>query len=100
MRIIDEETDRFMADLHHRATAPIVKRLRNGWQRPKEEELERLFNKLPDLDDRACREIRQSFDRLVNKLLHPPLQSLRAESRHGIPSALLDAVAKLFQLKD
>jgi glutamyl-tRNA reductase len=98
--IINQETRRFMADLHHRATGPVIRRLRQGWQKPKDEELRRLLNKLPDLDDRAREEIRQSFDRLINKLLHPPLESLRSESRHGIPSTLLDAIAKLFQLKD
>jgi len=100
MRIIEQETGRFMADWHHRVTSPVIQRLRKGWQKPKEEELERLFNKLPELDAEARAEIRQSFDRLVNKLMHPPLESLRDESRHGIPSALLDALAKLFQLKD
>ena len=64
------------------------------------QELRRLLNRLPELDDRCRAEIRQSFDRLINKLLHPPLESLRHESRHGIPPALLDALAKLFQLKD
>ncbi|MEZ6069880.1 MAG: glutamyl-tRNA reductase [Pirellulales bacterium] len=98
--IIEEETARFMADLHHRATGPIIKRLKQGWQRPKEDELVRLFNKLPELDDRARSEIRQSFDRLINKLLHPPLESLRDESRHGTPHALLDALKRLFQLRD
>jgi len=100
MRIVEQETDRFMAELYHRATGPVIKQLRQGWQRPKEEELRRLFGKLPDLDDRARDEIHQSFDRLVNKLLHPPLESLRDESRHGIPHVLLDALARLFQLKD
>ena len=48
----------------------------------------------------AREEVRRSFDRLLNKLLHPPLESLRDESRHGIPHVLLDALARLFQLKD
>jgi len=100
MRIIDQETRRFMADLHHRATGPVIQRLRKGWEEPKEEELRRLFHKLPDLDERARDEIRQSFDRLVNKLMHPPLESLRDEARHGIPHALLEALTKLFKLKD
>ena len=100
MRIVEQETDRFLADLHHRAVGPVIHRLRQGWQKPKEEELRRLFNKLPGLDERARSEICQSFDRLVNKLLHPPLESLRIESRHGIPNALLDALGKLFQIKD
>jgi glutamyl-tRNA reductase len=100
MRIIHQEADRFMADLYHRATGPVIQQLKEGWQKPKEEELERLLGRLPGLDDRARAEIRQSFDRLVNKLLHPPLESLRDESRHGIPYVLLDALARLFQLKD
>ncbi len=100
LHIIEQETSRFMTDLHHRATAPIIKRLREGWHEPKEEELRRLFNKLSDLDDRARDEIRQSFDRLVNKLLHPPLESLRNEAEQGQPHGLLEALKRLFQLRD
>ncbi len=100
LRIVQQETDRFMADLHHRTSGPIIRRLKEGWEKPKEEELRRLLNKLPDLDDRSRAEIREAFDRLINKLLHPPLESLRDESRHGIPSALVDALARLFRLKD
>ena len=100
LRIIDQETHRFMADLYHRVTGPIIRRLKQGWQEPKEAEIQRLFNKLPELDVRARAEIRRSFDRLLSKLMHPPLESLRDESRHGIPSALVEALAKLFQLKD
>jgi len=100
LRIVEQETDRFMAEWHHRATGPVIQQLRQGWQKPKEEELERLLNKLPELDDRSREEVRRSFDRLVNKLLHPPLESLRDESRHGIPHVLLDALSRLFQLKD
>jgi glutamyl-tRNA reductase len=100
LRIIEQETGRFMGELYRRATGPVIQQLRDGWQKPKEEELRRLMNRLPDLDDRARDEIRQAFDRLVNKLLHPPLESLRDESRDGIPHGLLDALSRLFQLRD
>jgi glutamyl-tRNA reductase len=100
MHIIEQETARFMAEMYHRAVGPVIERLRLGWQKPKEEELQRLLNKVPELDDRAKDEIRRSFDRLVNKLLHPPLESLRDESREGVPRGLLDALKRLFQLKD
>ncbi len=92
MRIVRQETERFAADLHHRTTGPIIRQLKAGWEKPKEEELRRLLNKLPDLDEHARAEIREAFDRLFNKLLHPPLESLRDESRHGIPNALVDAL--------
>ncbi len=100
MHIVEQETARFMAEMYHREIGPVIERLRLGWQKPKEEELQRLLNKLSDLDDRERDEIRRSFDRLVNKLLHPPLESLRDESREGVPRGLLDALARLFQLKD
>ena len=100
LRIIEQETARFMGEISHRVVGPVIQQLREGWQKPKEEELERLLRKLPNLDDRAKEEIRQSFDRLVNKLLHPPLASLRDESRKGVPRTLLNALARLFQLKD
>lgn len=99
-RIVEQETRRFMAEMYHRATGPVIQQLRDGWHKPKEEELRRLMNRLPDLDPRAKEEIRQSFDRLVNKLLHPPLESLRDESREGVPHGLLDALSRLFQLRD
>lgn len=100
LAIVEEETARFMADVHHRATGPIIKRLKQGWQQPKEDELRRLLNKLPNLDEREKEAIRESFDRLVNKLLHPPLESLRDEAQYGNPHPLLDALKRLFQLRD
>jgi glutamyl-tRNA reductase len=100
LAIIDDETQRFMADLHHRATSPIIQRLRHGWHTLRDQELRRLFDKLPDLDARERAEIEQSFDRYVNKLLHPPLESLRDESRYGPPHGLLEALKRLFKLKD
>jgi glutamyl-tRNA reductase len=100
-RIIEEETARFMADLHHRATAPTIKRLKARADELKVEELTRLLNKLgPATDPKLASEIGTAFDRLVNKLLHPPLESLRDEAAHGAPHGLLDALRRLFQLKD
>ncbi len=100
LAIIEEETQRFMGELHHRATSPIIQRLRQGWQTLRDQELKRLFNKLPSLGSNERSEIEQSFDRYVNKLLHPPLESLRDEARHGVPHGLLEALKRLFHLKD
>jgi glutamyl-tRNA reductase len=98
--IVDEETRRFVADARHRATGPVIARFRAGLEKSQASELERLFTRLPDLDDRSRREIEQFADRLLGKMLHPPLASLRDESQHGPPHGLLDALQRLFQLKD
>lgn len=99
-RIIEEETARFMAEWRHRATGPTIRRLRERSEEIKQEELLRLLNKLPDVDERTQREIVLAFDRLVNKLLHPPLKSLREEAEQGAPHGLLEALRRLFHLKD
>jgi len=97
--IVEEETVRFMGDLHHRSTAPVIERLRAGWSETGESELDRLFRRLPDLGEAERAEIRQAFERYAAKLLHPPLASLRSESRSGPPHGLLDALKRLFDLE-
>ena len=100
LAIVDEETRRFMGDLHHRSTAPVIERLRAGWTETGEAELDRLFRRVPSLDDAARAEIRQAFERYAAKMLHSPLASLRNESRSGPPHGLLDALKRLFDLKE
>ena len=46
--------------------------------------------------DRA--EIEKTVERIINKLLHPPLEALREEARDGTPHGLLDALKRLFGL--
>ncbi len=89
-KIVDEETSQFMADMNHRHARPVIQSLRSGWQAIREQELERLYNKVPNLDSITRSEIEQSFERFVNKVLHPPLESLRDESRNGTPHGLLE----------
>jgi len=99
-RIIEDESQRFMRELYHRATGPTIRRLKERADEMKVEELQRLFKKLAPADERTRDEIRRSFDRLVNKLLHPPLESLRDEAQDGPPHGLLDALKRLFRLND
>ncbi|MFM7108106.1 MAG: glutamyl-tRNA reductase [Planctomycetaceae bacterium] len=98
--IVEEEARRFMGDLHHRSTAPVIEQLKAGWTETGESELDRLFRRLPQLGEGERAEIRQAFERYAAKLLHPPLASLRNESHAGPPHGLLDALKRLFDLRD
>ncbi|MBT6723591.1 MAG: glutamyl-tRNA reductase [Pirellulaceae bacterium] len=100
--IIEEETGRFMSDLYRRVTGPWIGRLKQQANEIKSAELERLINKLGDAanDPKVQKEIDITLGRVVNKLLHPPLESLREEVSSEEGSGLLDALKKLFQLKD
>ena len=77
-----------------------IRRLKKRADEVKQDELQRLLNKLGELDPRQQNEVERSFDRLVNKLLHPPLESLRDEAQSGAPHGLLEALKRLFQLHD
>ncbi|REJ84556.1 MAG: glutamyl-tRNA reductase [Planctomycetota bacterium] len=96
--IIEQETARFVHELHHKATGPIIGRLRDHWHEISAAELEILFRKMSHLPDEDRRAIERTIERIVNKLLHPPLETLREESREGTPHGLLDAIRRLFHL--
>jgi glutamyl-tRNA reductase len=99
-KILEEEVRTFVAEIRHRASVPVIARFRESMEGVQLAELERLYARMPDLDARSRQEIRQFADRLVAKMLHSPLESLRAESRNGSPHGLLDALQRLFQLKE
>jgi glutamyl-tRNA reductase len=96
--IIEEETSRFMHDVYHKATGPIVQRLRERWHDVSRQELDLLFRKTPHLTESDREAVERSVERIVNKLLHPPLETLRDEAREGTPYGLLDAIRRLFHL--
>lgn len=99
-RIVDDELRRFKAESNHRLTGPTIRRLKDTADNIKQAELTRLINKLGDIEPKTTDEIARSFDRLVNKLLHPPLESLRDQAEQGTPHTLLAALRQLFQLKE
>ena len=99
-RIIDEETARFIRETYHRATGPVIKRLRDEWDAIRRQEVDALLAKLPHLADRDRQAIERTVERIVNKLLHPPLEALKVEAAAGTPHGLIDALKRLFRLHE
>jgi glutamyl-tRNA reductase len=99
-KIVAEETQRFMRDLDHQATGPTIQRLRESAEIIRDAEIQRLMNKLPEIDDHSRQEIEQSFRRLVNKILHPPLESLKQETSNTEKAQMLETLKRLFRLRD
>ena len=97
-QLIDDETAKFMAEFYHRASGEIVSRLMQDWHAISKDELDRLFNKLPHLTEKDREQIERSVERVVNKLLHPPLEALKDEAREGTPHGLISALKRLFGL--
>lgn len=97
LKIISHETNVFFDEVQRRSSGSTIAQLKQQADEAKELELKRLMNRLEGLPPDQRTEIEQSFNRLVNKILHPPLKSIQSESPHG-SSGLLDALKKLFQL--
>jgi len=95
-----EQTWQACADTRHHATGRVIALFRESLEKVQAVELERLHDRLPKLNERSRLEIRQFADRLVAKMLDPPLELLRDESDNGSPHALLEALQQLFQLSD
>lgn len=99
-QIIDDETSKFMAEFYRRASGEVVSRLMQDWHEVSKDELDRLFNKLPHLVEKDREQIERTVERIVNKLLHPPLEALKDEAREGTPHGLINALKRLFGLND
>jgi len=84
----------------HQPSEMVITRFRDALEKVRAAELERLHNRLPILNEDSRLEIRQFADRLVAKMIDPPLKSLRDESHRGSPQELLDALQRLFRLYD
>jgi glutamyl-tRNA reductase len=98
--IVADETERFMHDFYHRATGPIIQRLREEWHAIRRLEMEVLEKRLKHLSPADVQAVEKSIERIINKLLHPPLTALRDEAKAGTPHGLLHALKRLFGLED
>ncbi|MDA8563130.1 glutamyl-tRNA reductase [Mariniblastus sp.] len=100
VKILDQETDRFLSEMRGRASNSTIVALRDQANQTKEAELTWLMNRIgDDISDDQRATIEQAFHRLVNKMLHSPLKSVRDDSEQG-SNSLLEAVRRLFQLGD
>ena len=79
---------------------PVIARFRDSLTNIQTSELKRLYGRLPQLDDRSREAIQQFADCLISKMLHPPLECLRNESRNQSSDGLIDALQRLFRLGD
>jgi glutamyl-tRNA reductase len=100
-RIIREEVDRLLGDMNHRSSGATIRALRDHAEEIKQSELGRLMGKqaMQTISPEMQQEVSQAFDRLVNKLLHSPLQSIREVAQTDQRDTLVSALRRLFQIR-
>mgnify|MGYP005844218539 FL=1 len=96
--IVDAEVAAFERWLRGLAVAPMISELSERLHALKRAELEALRRRLPGLPEADLAEIERMADRLVKKILHQPIRTLR-ELSPGEPSGgILRAALRLFGL--
>lgn len=97
-KIVQSQTERFMQEVYHRATGPVIQRLREQMSDISRSELDLLYRRTPDLTETQKAAVEKTVHRIVNKLLYPPLETLKEEAKAGTPDGLVDAIKRLFNL--
>jgi len=100
-KIIREESDRLLGDWNHRSSGATIRALRDQAEQMKQSELSRLLGKqaMANSTPEMQQEIGAAFERLINKMLHSPLQSIRDVAQTEQRETLVSALRKLFQIR-
>ena len=97
-RIVTDEVGAHLAKQRADRVAPTVVALRARAQQVVDAELTRLLGRLPNADETVTRELRNTVERVVDKLLHAPTVRVKelAESPGG--DSYAEALRELFAL--
>ncbi len=86
--------------LHSRQVVPLITELRQQAEAVAELELEQALRRLPGLSADEQEIVAQMAHRIVNKLLHAPIVSLKERAAYGDHFEYSHAVRELFALRD
>lgn len=97
--IVAEHVGGFVAWHRQRLLGPAIRRLFDRYHSVAKEEVERTLHKLPNLSAQEKEHLEELSRRIVNKLLHDPVHTLRhADKSHVSSSQYLHALEELFRL--
>lgn len=99
--IVTSHVEDFAAWNRQRELGPAIHRLYSRYHQIAQDELSRTLNKLPNISEAERAHLEDLARRIVNKLLHDPVQVLRrSDSLHLPANQYLHALEKLFQLSE
>ena len=96
--IVSEEVEKFIKWQNSLDAVPTIVALRNKAKQIKQSELERLFNRLPELNDRDRNLIQTAINAVVNKLIHPPTVALKEDREDR--DVLIATIRTLYGLEE
>ncbi len=99
MGMVARHVEEFAVWHRTREMGPVIEQLYRRYHQLAQEELDRTLHKLPNVTEAEKLHLEDLARRIVNKLLHDPIQALRdGGDLHGPASQYLHAIEKMFQL--
>jgi glutamyl-tRNA reductase len=100
-KIVTDAVEEYLRSHRIRALGPVIDQLYKRYHGVAQEELQRTLHKLPNVSAEEKSHLEDLARRIVNKLLHDPVQALRsADDAHQPASNYVHAMEQLFKLKD
>jgi len=100
-QIVLRQVEEYALWHRQRELGPTIQRLYERYHALAQDELNRTLNKLPNISAAERSHLDELARRIVNKLLHDPIHTLRnADAGHGPNIQYVHALEKLFQLGD
>ncbi|HWC36046.1 MAG TPA: glutamyl-tRNA reductase [Mycobacteriales bacterium] len=97
-RIVHEEVGGYLARQRADRVAPTVVALRERAQQVVDAEMTRLLGRLPNADERTVGELRQTVERVVDKLLHAPTVKVKELAEAPGGDSYAEVLRELFAL--
>jgi glutamyl-tRNA reductase len=99
-KLVVAHVEKYLAWHRAREMGPLIDRLYQRHHALAKEEVERTLNKLPSAGPAERQHLEDLARRIVNKLLHDPVRTLReGDNPHGAGQTYLHAMEKLFKLE-
>jgi glutamyl-tRNA reductase len=99
--IVTAAVEDYLRSHRIRAMGPVIDQLYKRYHQLAQEELNRTLNKLPGISDAEKQHLEELTRRIVNKLLHDPVQALRtADEAHMPATQYIHAMEQLFRLNE
>ena len=97
--IVNRHIEEFVTWHRQRELGPAIQKLYSRYHQIAQEEVARTRNKLPNMTDAEAAHLDELARRIVNKLLHDPVQVIRHSDGSHLPAnQYVHAFEKLFQL--
>ena len=100
LELVAQEVDAFETWFDRHEAEEVIGELIRRARDASRAELDKLWTTLPDVDDAERREIDAAVTRIVNRILHEPIEVLKRESHSPWPIDVTEIVREVCRLDD